>query len=331
MIEAISRYCADIGRDPLLVQGGGGNVSWKDGGALWIKASGTWLSEALDKQIFVPVDLAAIGQALAAENYSYSAAPLDASGLRPSIETLLHAVMPQRVVVHIHAVGPLSVLVRRAWKKQLDSRLAALPGLKWTSVPYVKPGADLAKAAADALRAQPDAEVVFLGSHGIIIGAEDAAGVDRLLRQLLTVLDDAPRASAPGAAALPAALPAGFVPLGDVRIDQLARDPQLFERLEADWALYPDHVVFLGARPIRVDTIEQMASWTQAPADFVFVRGAGVAVQPGFSLARRLQLACYYEVLARQPREEELNRLSDAQVADLLGWDAEKHRIAISR
>jgi rhamnose utilization protein RhaD (predicted bifunctional aldolase and dehydrogenase) len=48
---SISAYCAEIGRDPLLVQGAGGNVSWKANDTLWIKASGTWLADAMVKDM----------------------------------------------------------------------------------------------------------------------------------------------------------------------------------------------------------------------------------------------------------------------------------------
>ena len=46
------KFCelsADSNRNPLLVQGAGGNTSIKEDGLLWVKASGTWLSEATEK------------------------------------------------------------------------------------------------------------------------------------------------------------------------------------------------------------------------------------------------------------------------------------------
>ena len=42
----VREYCARIGANPLLVQGAGGNISWKEDHTLWIKASGTRLSNA---------------------------------------------------------------------------------------------------------------------------------------------------------------------------------------------------------------------------------------------------------------------------------------------
>ena len=65
MRHDVRNYCARIGQEPLLVQGAGGNVSWKDGGTLWIKASGAWLADAEKDDIFVPADLDTLRVALA--------------------------------------------------------------------------------------------------------------------------------------------------------------------------------------------------------------------------------------------------------------------------
>lgn len=42
--EALLDLSARVGADPDLVQGAGGNTSIKEGGTLWIKASGLWLA-----------------------------------------------------------------------------------------------------------------------------------------------------------------------------------------------------------------------------------------------------------------------------------------------
>src|SRR5689334_9959425 len=55
---ALKALSAELGADPLRTQAAGGNTSLKRDGVLWIKASGTWLAEALAKPIFVPVSLA---------------------------------------------------------------------------------------------------------------------------------------------------------------------------------------------------------------------------------------------------------------------------------
>ena len=50
MLEALRTLSAKLGSDPLLVQAAGGNTSLKRDGIMWIKASGTWLRDALAKQ-----------------------------------------------------------------------------------------------------------------------------------------------------------------------------------------------------------------------------------------------------------------------------------------
>jgi len=130
-------YCAAIGSDPMLVQGAGGNVSWKDGDTLWIKASGTWLAQAAEKDIFVPVDLAMLRDAIAGDDFTVTPTVCGESMLRPSIETLLHALMPQRVVLHLHAVEVLAHLVRASWQADFAALLDR--SVEWTAVPYKNP------------------------------------------------------------------------------------------------------------------------------------------------------------------------------------------------
>src|SRR5579859_2335776 len=103
---------ARIGADPLLVQGPGGNTSVKLGDVMWIKASGMRLADAETREVFAAVDLPSLKAAVErddprADQPSHFA--LRPEGLRPSIETCLHAVFPQRVVIHVHCVKTLAI------------------------------------------------------------------------------------------------------------------------------------------------------------------------------------------------------------------------------
>ena len=88
---------AKVGQDRALVQGPGGNTSIKHDATLWVKASGTQLADALTADIFLPVRLAPLRQALdrrdpACEtSAAFVIAELNPHALRPSIETTLHA------------------------------------------------------------------------------------------------------------------------------------------------------------------------------------------------------------------------------------------------
>ena len=80
--KQVKQFCARIGTDPLLVQGPGGNVSWKDDDVLWIKASGKWLAKACDEEIFVPVSLSYLQEAISNKNFSCSPLILGGTKLR---------------------------------------------------------------------------------------------------------------------------------------------------------------------------------------------------------------------------------------------------------
>ena len=51
------KFSQNIGNNLDLVQGAGGNTSFKDGEILWVKASGCWLRDALRREIFIPLIL----------------------------------------------------------------------------------------------------------------------------------------------------------------------------------------------------------------------------------------------------------------------------------
>ena len=82
---------AGLGWDPLAIQGPGGNISLKRDGVMWVKASGTWMMEAMTRSILVPVDIAAVLDGLAAGDpacetcSAFVRGDLASSPLRPSI------------------------------------------------------------------------------------------------------------------------------------------------------------------------------------------------------------------------------------------------------
>jgi rhamnose utilization protein RhaD (predicted bifunctional aldolase and dehydrogenase) len=327
--DRVNAFCAGIGRDPLLVQGAGGNVSWKDAGALWVKASGTWLAEAAHKNIFVPVDLPHLQAAMAAEDFAITPRVLQGSSLRPSIETLLHALMPHEVVAHLHAIEILAHLVRDNPEQRI--RAALDDTVRWTCVEYFKPGAELAKGVADKIASAPQANVVFLRSHGVVIGGEDVADVESTLSRLVAVLRNEVLALPSTAASMAGyedLQAQGYAPCSDPAIHQLAIHPELCRRLASEWALYPDHVVFLGPEAVILrdrDSIARLAEHERKPP-YVFVPGQGVFEIKNSTPSQRAQLRCYFDVLVRQPATERLASLSDSEVAELLNWEAEKYR-----
>lgn len=336
MRSSINKYCAAIGADPLLVQGAGGNVSWKSGSTLWIKASGTWLADAETQDIFVPVDLEHLRNAIAKGNFSVTPKLAGASTLKPSIETLLHALMPHNVVVHLHAIEVLAHLVRPDSELELEGLLCS-SDLKWKSVAYFKPGSALASVVFSTLEGAPELDVVFLLNHGVVIGGADIAEIDHILKKLITALAEPTRRVLENNALPPPIKLASeneYFSVADPEVQLLAVDLELFDRLEKDWNLYPDHVVFLGARPecfSSLGSLQEYCSTRVFKPDLLFIRGLGVFTQPGFGAAKKAQLRCFYDVIVRQRQHSQLNTLSEQQISELLNWDAEQYRQLLSK
>lgn len=332
----VAEYCAKIGTDPLLVQGAGGNVSWKDNDVLWVKASGTWLAEASEKDIFVPIRLPHLRDALAANNFLVTPQLQSESLLRPSIETLLHALMPQKVVVHLHAIEVLAHLVRincqNNFKDLLDN------SIPWALVEYHKPGAALAEAVKAALMHTPSAKIIFLQNHGVVIGGADVNEVNHILSNvaLLALNNDIPNnsnTSIPPPTVI-AQLTEQYTPISDAEIHNLTSNVNLFARLDSDWALYPDHVVFLGPKAYTYLTWDEFNEHNKTNIEFpelIFIKNKGVFARPSFNKTKLAQLRCYYDVLIRQNTEQKLSALTNLQIAELLNWDAEHYRKQLAK
>ena len=328
--KQVKAFCAQIGADPFLVQGAGGNVSWKDGDALWVKASGTWLAEAELKEIFVPVNLTLLQTALTKQEFSVKPEVTSNSDLRPSIETLLHALMPHRVVVHLHAIEILAHLVQVNAKEKIKKLVG--DAVKWIYVDYFKPGADLARAVSEQLTNRSDADVVFLGNHGVVIGGQDVEKIASTLRTLISILQTKTSHALVGSrdpTLESEFLARGYIPCRDKEVNQLATKDDLVSRLYAEWALYPDHVVFLGAEAAILDrnfNLSELNEIVTAKPPFVFSIGNCVFESQQVTPAQRAQLRCYYDLISRQVAFKSLATLNKGQVFEILNWDAEKYR-----
>jgi rhamnose utilization protein RhaD (predicted bifunctional aldolase and dehydrogenase) len=336
MHEDVSRFCAQLGADTLLVQGAGGNVSWKDGDTLWIKASGTWLRDALSKDIFVPVDLLSLRSDLNDARFDVTPTVQGGATLRPSSETVLHALFPQHVVVHIHAIDALAWLVRADPWTELQSRLPS----RWNPcfVPYRKPGAELARVVQSAVEAHPGTQLVCMGSHGVVIAGETLAEVNAILADLIQVLRISPEAPKIRDTLVSIPLEGGrtLSPISDPVVQGLDLSGSGLARMTESWALYPDHVVFLGDRPICHDTVEAAIQRCQGEPGWGaeqphFIRDVGVFTLGELPPGRMAQLRCYADVLARQSPDQALQVLSGSDVAELLNWDAERYRQQLNK
>ena len=330
----VRKYCATIGADSLLVQGAGGNISWKEDDTLWIKASGTWLSNAEDTEIFIPVDLVQLKHQISKKKFAVAPKILSDVKLKPSIETMLHALMQHRVVLHLHPIEVLAHLVRSDITDYLTA--IAAKQIRFSLVEYKKPGADLASTVANAIKKQPLIDVILLKNHGVVIGGETVEDVHSKLCMINQASVTKPFIEISNSNVtrdLPDFLGSQYAAVADPHVHKLARVPDLCDRLQRDWALYPDHVVFLGAKPHIYDSWakfhEEIANFDIKP-ELIFIIGDGVYSKKSFTKAKQAQLRCYLEIMIRQDTDQQLTKLTDRQIAELLTWGAEQYRQRIS-
>lgn len=174
-----------IGMDPELVLHGGGNTSMKgqhvdlfgeDHAAIWVKASGFDLGR-MGREGFTGLHLDPLLR-LARLNRltdhemvnAVNCARIDSTAAPPSVEALVHAVIPFRFVDHSHADAVLTISNSHpdAFGEIYGDRVAVLP--------YVKPGFGLAvqfrTAMEEGLFAGCDA--VILQHHGVFTFANEA-------------------------------------------------------------------------------------------------------------------------------------------------------------
>ncbi len=317
---------ARLGRDPLRVQGPGGNTSIKSGTTMWIKASGTELADALDKPIFVAVDRnAALAELDGAGDGSCKAALIDrGSTLRPSIETTFHAVFDWAVVAHSHSVATIA---HATSPEGLAEARRKLSDLSPVFLPYCKPGVPLTRAIRTAIT--PETRVVILENHGLICCGGSPGDVDELIDDIESRLALSPREAA-GETREHAAPPAKGWSWHRPSA-ALAFDDDLSARAVAD-SYYPDHVVFLGpALPVieAGEIAAHIAATPRFPA--AIVRGQGVMLRDDATPAQGAMLTCLFDVLTRVPTDWTLRGIGLDAAAELLDWDAEKYRQALSK
>ena len=174
-----------LGGDPKLVLHGGGNSSVKtvmqdvlgeEVEVLCVKGSG-WDMGNIEPAGLPAVRLAPLRRLRHLERLSdedmvnaQRANLLDSAAPNPSVETLLHAFLPQKFVDHTHSTAVLALCDQpegeALCREVYDGRMAL--------VPYIMPGFALAKEAAEIFEKEPRVEGLILLKHGIFTFGEDA-------------------------------------------------------------------------------------------------------------------------------------------------------------
>jgi rhamnose utilization protein RhaD (predicted bifunctional aldolase and dehydrogenase)/NAD(P)-dependent dehydrogenase (short-subunit alcohol dehydrogenase family) len=214
-----------LGRDRSLVLHGGGNTSVKireqsllgdEEEILYVKGSGRDL-EFIEAAGFSPVRCARLQRLAQLPRLSDTDMVNElvthqtrASSPVPSVEAILHAILPHRFVDHTHADAVVTVSNSTGG----EARIREIYGARVVVIPYVMPGFDLARECAKRFAAEAGAGTIgmVLLQHGIFsFGASAKESYERMIElvglaeeylarhQAWSVADAAPASSPPAA------------------------------------------------------------------------------------------------------------------------------------
>lgn len=192
-----------LGKEPDLVLHGGGNTSVKakvknffgdEEDVLYVKGSG-WDLSSIEAAGFAPVRLSILKRLAELETLSDAemvreqrAAMLNPNAPNPSVEAILHAIIPYRFVDHTHADA---VVTLTNTPGGLD-RVHEVYGARILVIPYVMPGFILAREIR-ALTQDIDwqqYEGMILMNHGIFSFADDARTAYERMIDLVTLAEN---------------------------------------------------------------------------------------------------------------------------------------------
>ncbi len=192
-----------LGRDRSLVLHGGGNTSVKlreknlfgdEEDVLYVKGSG-WDLETIEAPGFTPVNLSYVKKLaqLPALPDPQMVNELATHTLRsgapaPSVETILHAILPHKYVDHTHADAVLSV----SNSPDGEKRVREIYGDRVVVIPYIMAGFDLAAYCAREFPKQAGKSTVgmVLLSHGIFSFGPDAKQSYELMIELVSMAEE---------------------------------------------------------------------------------------------------------------------------------------------
>ena len=332
-IASLRDLSARIGNDPLLAQASNGNTSIKLDGTLWIKASGKWLARATQEEMLIPQPLAEIKESIG--NGTEIASRAHNDGLRPSIETAMHAMLRHRIVIHVHSINAIAWAIRVDGSNQLKERLA---GLRWQWIPYAASGIPLALEIEKALANAPLTDVLILGNHGLVVCGHDCPAAEQLLYEVERRLAIAPRRfPKPDATVL--AMIARFsrwqFPDND-SLHALGTDA-VSRKILKGGVLYPCQAIFLGQTMPLLPPAAVISRFTECfdgnerTPPFVAVERSGVMLNEKMTSAERATLIGLVQVTLRTSESTPLRYLSDKEMADVLSNGAHGYKEFVVR
>jgi rhamnose utilization protein RhaD (predicted bifunctional aldolase and dehydrogenase)/NAD(P)-dependent dehydrogenase (short-subunit alcohol dehydrogenase family) len=290
-----------LGQDPALVLHGGGNTSLKltvpdffgePQEVLYIKGSG-WDLASIQAEGFAPVRLATLLKLAQLKALSDSemvkqqrAAMLDPTAPTPSVEAILHALIPFQYVDHTHADAVVAISNSPNGRQQIE----ALYGPRAVIVPYVMPGFPLAQHIYKLTQGLDWAQIdgIILLNHGVFTFGQAAHQSYERMIEWVTRAEDLLKAKnvwdrlasadpthAPDLLTIAQTRQAVSLAAGQPFLARLESSPSAVgfsqlpdvARLATQGTLTPDHIIRTKRTPAILDDTQTPAQVIQAYAE----------------------------------------------------------------
>ncbi|MDR2028299.1 MAG: class II aldolase/adducin family protein [Treponema sp.] len=201
-IEDLTKLSRYYGANPEYVIAGGGNTSFKDGTTLYVKGSGAALAD-MTPEGFVRMDRQALSR-IWEKDYPPDPEERERAVLadmmaarksgeeqkRPSVETLLHDMLPFTYVVHTHP----ALVNGLTCSQQGQAEAAELFGPEFLWIPSTNPGYILSRAVKTAMEEYMaqwgcPADLILLQNHGVFVGADSVQEMKEKYAHLMVKLE----------------------------------------------------------------------------------------------------------------------------------------------
>jgi rhamnose utilization protein RhaD (predicted bifunctional aldolase and dehydrogenase) len=363
-LESLIELSVFYGKNPEYILAGGGNTSWKDGSILYVKKSGTSLAEAA-KDSFVRINRKALA-VIWDKNYPENSAERESAVLadmmaarcpedehkRPSVETVLHDMLPFAFVVHLHPaqVNGLTCSGRG------EAAMREIFGNEPVWIPSVNPGYVLSKTVKTAMNAYQSeyhkpASIIFLQNHGIFTGADSVEGIKEQLNMIidkisvrikrkpdfsdLTITYDVDSTIGRKIAELSGSV---FFTNGS-EINALVKNRSAFTPVSS--AFTPDHIVYSGSDPLFIETADHsniLNAWndhvqkTGRNPKIIAVQGVGIFAAAATEKAARLALELFIDTIKVAVYAESFGGpffMTQEQIDFINNWEVERFRSGV--
>jgi len=363
-LTEISRY---YGKDPDYVLAGGGNTSWKDEDTLYVKGSGISLAEAVPDS-FVKMDRKALAM-IWEKQYPESSDERESAVLadlmaarktgeekkRPSVETLLHDILPFAFVVHLHP----ALVNGLTCSQQGEKAAKEIFGKDATWIAPVNPGyvlSRIVKTAIDDYRSESgkSAAVIFLQNHGVFVGDNSAKGIKEIYGEIMNkigarikrcpdfsdekvILDD-PQIGDIFETLAGLAGSAVFMRSGEIAM--LVKDRASFAPVSS--AFTPDHIVYAGSEPLFTpantsagihDAWKDYVDKTGRKPKIVAVQGLGVFGVGASEKASLLALELFRDAIKVAVYSQSFGGplfMTNDKIGFINNWEVERYRAKVS-